>query len=147
MIREEGCRPVAVGSRKLAGDSPVDGAAHLGPNRFRCYGWDQTQTEQISQLAFPGGGHFNAHEHGHAFVQRQFLNGGDGIGAFMIGNGRQAKLLTEQMVEQWLLHPAAIAVGGMQVEINGRIGSETQASRGQVHKETLYPMAMPMCCF
>jgi hypothetical protein len=52
----------------------------------------------------------------------------------MIGNSRQAKLLTEQIVEQRLERPAAITVGGMQLEINSRIGSETEASRGQVHK-------------
>jgi hypothetical protein len=65
------------------------------------------------------------------------LNGSDSIRAIMIGNSRQAKLLTEQIVEQWLQHPAAITVGGMHMEINSRIGSETVASREQVHKETL----------
>ena len=55
----------------------------------------------------------------------------------MIGDSCQGELLAEQMVEQRLGGPAAIAVGGMQVQIDSRIGRETEAGRGQVHVESL----------
>ncbi len=98
----------------------------------------KAKAEQVGQLALPGGGHFNGHQQGQVFVQRQLLNGSASIRAIMIGNGRQTKLLAEQVVEQRLRRPAAITVGGMQLEINSRIGSETESSRGVVHKKTLY---------
>ena len=93
-------------------------------------GWIEPKAEQVRhvvlarhfvlprQFVFPQRGHFDGREHGLVFVQRQLLERRDGICPVVIGDGRQAKLLPQQVIQQLLGRPVAITVGGMQMQIN-----------------------------
>ncbi|MFH2102339.1 MAG: hypothetical protein ABIJ39_03155 [Chloroflexota bacterium] len=50
-------------------------------------------------FVLPQSGHFDGHEHRLVFVQRKLLKRNGGICPIMIGNGRQTKLLSHQVLQ------------------------------------------------
>jgi hypothetical protein len=87
--------------------------------------WIKPIAEHISQFTFPRGTHFYYREHREPFFRSKLLQRCDSIHTVMIGDGYQAKTFTHQVVDQLRRRPCAIAVGGMQLEVNRASGART----------------------
>lgn len=51
----------------------------------------------------------------------------------MIGNSGKTEAFSDEIIEQLFVQPITIAISSMQLEVNGRFGSNTKTNGGQVH--------------
>src|SRR6266567_915192 len=97
----------------------------------------ETVAEDIVRFASPRGTYFHGSQEGKLLLRCKLLQFRSGLGTIMIGNSSQAKLFAYQVVDQLCGHPGAIAVNGMQLEVNSRISRQNNRESEWFHARIL----------
>ena len=89
----------------------------------------KAKAKDIDGFTFPVGADFDRYEQRKSFFQRKLLQHDGGIDAIMIGDGCQPKIFADEMVDQLLRCPGAVAVKSVGLQVNGGVGGKNKTVR------------------
>src|SRR5579884_593184 len=88
--------------------------------------WIKPVAEYIGRFASPRSTHLYRNQQWKLLLRRESLEQRGGIYTVMIGDSRQAKLFTHQVINQLFGHPGTITEDGMQLQVNRSIRSQPE---------------------